>query len=152
APNLARLDQTIGGLDGPGFAIAAGDEAGLVAAGCERGGIMLWHKDVAMGVRAGDGSADVLRGHQGPVLALAYNGGPLLASAGADQKVILWELPAGKPVSTLTPGTLTRALAMALDGKLLAGGGDDAAVQLWEVATGKPVARLAAHTDWVLAL
>ncbi len=34
APNLARPDQTFQGLDGPGFAIAAGDAAYRVAAAC----------------------------------------------------------------------------------------------------------------------
>src|SRR5207253_11407211 len=86
APNLARLDQTLGGLDGPGWALACADGDGFLAAGCEEGTIQCWGKDVAMGVRVGAGTPLVLRGHQGPVMALAWHGGPVLASAGADGK------------------------------------------------------------------
>src|SRR5215510_6788711 len=71
-PAAARLDQTFGGLDGPGLALAASAEAGMVAAACERHTIQLWHKDVLLGIRAGNNTAQVLRGHQGPVLALAW--------------------------------------------------------------------------------
>src|SRR5207245_2943507 len=45
-PAQARLDQTVGGLDGPGLAVAVKDSGDLIAAGCERGGILLWGKDV----------------------------------------------------------------------------------------------------------
>src|SRR5712692_8532806 len=69
-PALARLDATLGGLDGPGFAVAADEDAGLLAAGCERGAIPYWNKDVSMGVRAGTSLVHSMSGHQGPVLAL----------------------------------------------------------------------------------
>jgi WD40 repeat protein len=150
-PAQARLDQTLHGLDGPGFALALNEEAGILAAGCEHGTIQFWHKDVIMGVRAGANTAHVLHGHRGPVLALVCRG-PLLASAGADQRVILWDLAASKPANTLTPPAPIRALAASPDGKLLASAGDDSAVQLWDSATGKATTKLTAHTDWVLAL
>jgi WD40 repeat protein len=150
-PAQARLDQTINGLDGPGFALAFNEEMGVLAAGCEHGTIQCWQKDVAMGVRAGANTAHVLHGHQGPVLALVWHGG-LLASAGADQKVILWDFATSKPANTLSPPALVRALAASPDGKLLASAGDDGVVQLWDTATGKATTKLTAHTDWVLAL
>src|SRR6202011_3508155 len=90
APNQARLAQTISGLDGPGFALAYSEHSGILAAACERGTIPYWHKDVLMGIRTGEDTPNLLQGHTGPVLALAWNGGPLLASAGADQKVLVW--------------------------------------------------------------
>lgn len=150
-PAQARLDATLSGLDGPGFAIAADEDTGFLAAGCERGTIPYWSKDVSMGVRAGTGAVHFLNGHQGPVLALASRGN-VLASAGADQKIQLWHVAEEKPRLTLTASAGVRALAISPDGKLLASGGDDKNVQLWDTATGKPTTKLAAHTDWVLAL
>jgi WD40 repeat protein len=152
APNLARPAEVIPGLDGPGFAIAFSDEAGMLAAACEHGTIRYWNQDVLMGVRVGGQSPNVLKGHAGPVTALAWNGGPLLASAGADQHILVWNLADGRIVHTLNGGGIVRALAMAPDGKLLASAGDDPVIQLWDPVTGKPGTRLAAHADWVLCL
>jgi WD40 repeat protein len=150
-PAQARLDATLSGLDGPGFAIAADEDSELLAAGCERGTIAYWDKDVSMGVRAGAGAVQSLSGHQGPVLALAWRGN-VLASAGADQKIHLWNISENKPRQTLTVISGIHALAVSADGKVLASAGDDNAVQLWDTATGKPGTKLTAHTDWVLAL
>src|SRR5438105_4654962 len=79
-PALARLDQTFTGLDGPGLAITHSEELCTVAAACEDGTVQFWHKDTLFGARSGSGSANVLRGHDGPVTGLAWNGGPVLAS------------------------------------------------------------------------
>jgi WD40 repeat protein len=157
-PAAARLDATATGLDGPGFAIVADEASGTVAAACERGSIRYWRKDVVLGVRSGDRTPNLLRGHQGPVLSLARHRAAPLASAGADQKVILWDLAAARPRFTITPGTAIRCLAYAPDGKLLAGGGDDARIHLWDPSTGKPrevdgkPLQLQGHTDWLLSL
>lgn len=150
-PAQARLVQTISGLAGPGLAIAQNEEAGILAAACENGQVQYWSKDVMMGVRVGDGTPHVLKGHQAPILALAW-GGKLLASAGADQKILLWDMPNGKLLNTLAAGGPARALAASPDGKLLASGGDEGVVQLWDAATGQAKAKLAGHTDWVLCL
>jgi WD40 repeat protein len=133
--------------------MAYNETAGILAVGCEQGTIRLWPKDQLLGIRRGPsgGQPEVLRGHAGPVTALAWAGG-VLASAGADQKIILWSLADQRPAHTLTSVGVVRALALTPDGKLLASGGDDPVVHLWDPATGKPVAKLEAHTDWVLAL
>ncbi len=151
-PTVARLDQTVGGLPAPGTCIAANEAGAILAGGCGNGKIVYWGKAVSLGVRAGDGTPDVLDGHKGAVVALAWGGGPVLASAGADEKVILWEMPDGKAAQTLTPGGRIRALAMSADGKMVAAGGDGTYVQLYEVAGGKPGTKLAGHKDWVRAL
>jgi WD40 repeat protein len=151
-PNSARLALTISSLDGPGFAVAAGESSGVVAAGCERGTIQYWHKDVMLGVRAGETTPNILAGHKGPVTALAWNEGPILASGSADQTIILWNLANHQVVHKLAGGGIVRALAMSPDGKLLASAGDDFTIQLWEIASGKALAKLQAHTDWVNAL
>lgn len=152
APNAARLDQTIHGLDGPGFAIAYSEEAGILAAAGENGTIQYWQKDVLMGVRVGDGTPNVLKGHAGPVTCLAWNGGPLLASAGVDRKILVWNPGESRVVHTLEGGGVVRALAMTPDGKLLASAGDDPAVRLWDPVAGKAGATLSGHSDWVLCL
>src|SRR5262249_25042529 len=155
---VARLDTTAGGLDGPAFAIAADEKAGMVAAACENGTIRYWQKDVVMGIRNGGRTPNGLKSHGGPVLALAWNSGSSLASAGADQKVILWDLATARPRITISPETTIRSLVLAPNGKRLAGGGEDNLVHLWDPATGKPLEangqplRLQGHTDWVLSL
>ncbi|HMF11457.1 MAG TPA: WD40 repeat domain-containing protein [Gemmataceae bacterium] len=150
-PAQARLDQTLGGLGGPGFSIAADETGDVVAAGCENGTIAYWNKDVSLGVRSGANAGQSLSGHKGPVTALAWRSGRL-ASASTDGKINLWNLADVKPLQTLTASAPIRALALTADGKLLASAGDDNAVQLWDTATGKPTTKLEGHTDWVLAL
>jgi WD40 repeat protein len=151
-PAIARLDQSITGLDGPGFCIAYGDGAEVLYAGCEKGTIQSWHKDVLMNIRKGSGSADVLRGHQGPVLALAWNGGPIMASLGIDRKILLWSVQEGVTTQSIAGTAILRTLAMSPDGKLLAGGGEDPAIQFWDLPAGKPGLKLTDHQDWVIAL
>jgi WD40 repeat protein len=151
-PTLARLDQAITGLDGPGWALAAGNKAGMVAVGCEEGSVQLWQRDVLLGIRNGSNTGNVLHGHHGPITSLAWNGSPVLASAGVDHKIVLWSMTDGRALHTLPVGQIIRALAMSPDGRLLASAGDDLAVQLWQVETGKPAAVLPGPRDWVLCL
>jgi WD40 repeat protein len=147
----ARLDQTLGGLDGPGFGVTYSEELGLLVAACENGSLHYWGKDVAMGVRGGDRTPRALRAHKGPVTAVVSAAGTF-ASAGVDGKVIVWELPAEKMAHTLTSPAAVRALALTPDGKTVASAGDDAAVQLWDVATGKAGPKLEGSKDWLLSL
>src|SRR5260370_40870010 len=79
-PAQARADGTVHGLDGPGVAIEFNEDAGLIAVAWEEGTVRIWAKDVFMGVRAGDRTPNVIKGHAGPVTALAWSG-PFLASA-----------------------------------------------------------------------
>lgn len=148
APAQARLDVTLGGLDGPGFAVASDGEGGRVAVACEGGAVQLWGADALLGIRGVGGTAQVLRGHDGPVTALAWNGGPVLASAGAG-KIVLWSAADGKPLHTLPAERPMRALAMSPDGKLVASAGDDPVIRLWDVQGGKAAGSLEGHTDWV---
>jgi WD40 repeat protein len=150
-PAAAHPDGAVGGLDGPGLALACQDDGVLLIAGCERGVLHYWRKDVVMGVRLGDTAPHAFPAHQGPVLSVAVCGG-LVASSGADGKATLWDLGGEKAVQALDCGATVRALAASADGKALAGAADDGAVHLWDPATGKPGAKLTGATDWLLAV
>jgi WD40 repeat protein len=152
APANARLDQTLAELDGPGFALAHQEDGDSLFAACEQGTIHYWTKDVWAGVRKGTKSPHVLMGHEGPVLALARGTGATLASAGADGKVLLWNLAEGKVAQTFAPEAIIRALAFSPDGTLFAAGGDGNVVYVWEAATGKLKTKLEGHTDWIWSL
>src|SRR6266851_4512927 len=150
-PATARLDQVLSGLDGPGFGVAYDESSGLLVAVGENGSLQYWRKDVAMGVRGGDRTPQVIKGHKGPVTAVVAASGTF-ASAGVDGKVIVWDLPAEKVSHTLVAPAAIRALAVSPDGKTLASAGDDGMVQLWDVASGKASQKLEGSSDWLLAL
>jgi WD40 repeat protein len=150
-PAAARLDTSINGLDGPGFAVAA-DEAGtFLAAACENGTVQFWHRDVILGLRPGDRNAQELIAHRGPVMALAWCADSRLATAGADKRILLWEMPEGKVLHTLTASAVVRALAVSPDSKRLASA-EDATVQLWDASTGKATSKLTGPTDALLCV
>ena len=150
-PAAARLDRTVNGLDGPGLCVAYDESSGILVAGCDKGSLHFWRKDTAAGVRVGDNPPHTIPAHHGPVLSVACCGA-LVASAGADGKVLVWDLAEEKAVQTLDAGASVRALAATPDGKTLAAAGDDGAVHLWDVAAGKPGPKLAGATDWLLTV
>ncbi len=72
--------------------------------------------------------------------------GTLLASAGTDKKVRIWQAAAGTAVRTLTGHTgRVWAVAFSTDGALLASAGSDNSVRVWQVVTGETVRTLAGH-------
>jgi RNA polymerase sigma factor (sigma-70 family) len=118
----------------------------LASAGAD-GTIRLW--DV------GDGKTKaILRGHTGPVRALASSrDGGVLASAGEDGTILLWDLGSGTRKRCLEAekraGT---CLALSADGKRLASGAATGAIQLWDVATGRNTCCLSGDEDGTLGL
>jgi WD40 repeat protein len=151
-PAVARHDSTVSGLDGPGYAVAYNESAGLLAASCERGSVHYWRKDVLFGVRVADGTPNVLKGHDSAVTCLTWVADGKLASAGMDAKIRLWDVSEAKDTLTITAPSAVRSLAATGDGKTIASAGEDGVVQLWDSATGKAGTKLSGHTDWVLAL
>ena len=76
--------------------------------------------------------------------------GKLLASAGEDKTVRLWNPATGQQLRTLTGHTdWVKSVAFSPDGKLLASAGEDKTVRLWDPATGQQLRTLTGHTDWV---
>jgi WD40 repeat protein len=151
-PAAARLDQTITGLDGPGFGIAYSADLDMLVASCEHATIQSWKKDVLLSIRTGSGSAGVLRGHEGPVLAMAWNGGPVLASTATDRKLLLWSIAEGKVLHTVDLDRLVRTLAMSPDGKLLASAGADNAIKIWDFEKGEQARTITGHGKQVTRL
>jgi WD40 repeat protein/tRNA A-37 threonylcarbamoyl transferase component Bud32 len=81
------------------------------------------------------------RRHQGSVTAVAFSpDGRLLATAGADGSVRLWEPDTFRLVRVFLEHTdQVLSLAWAPDSQFLASGGQDGAVRVWDVASGQMV-------------
>ncbi len=94
------------------------------------------------------GEESRLRGHTGTVLAVAFSPDEtLLATAGADRTIKLWDLMRGQEVLTLRGHTdSVSALAFSPDGKRLVSTSADKTVRLWETNSGKELLTLTGHT------
>ncbi|QSB13061.1 trypsin-like peptidase domain-containing protein [Natronosporangium hydrolyticum] len=99
-----------------------------------------------------------LEGHTTAVLAVSSVPGPegdLLASAGADGTIRLWDPATGQPKRVLDGHTDQVYALCALPGCLgysLASAGADHTVRVWDVVRGEPGPVMAGHTDWVRGL
>lgn len=84
-----------------------------------------------------------LQAHEELVSALAYqNGGPLLASAGRDGLVVLWE-PGRRtsPIALESPGSAVTHLAWSPDDRRLAAGCESGGVSVFDAPAAKPGAK-----------
>ncbi|WP_436535217.1 nSTAND1 domain-containing NTPase [Actinoplanes sp. HUAS TT8] len=98
-----------------------------------------------------------LKGHDGPVLALARWGGAEVASGGADGTVRVWNVRSGEVLLVLRGGSAAIRAVCPLsdsDGRRLLAAGDAAGmIRLWDPRTGEAVgAPVGGHPAPVLAL
>ncbi|MBI3466717.1 MAG: protein kinase [Planctomycetes bacterium] len=90
---------------------------------------------------------EMIKDHTNKVRAAAFSpDGKVLATAGDDKSIRLWEVATGKRKERIPHTAAVHGLAFSPDGKMLASGGADKAVTLWDVVTGEkkktfPVAR-----------
>ena len=112
-------------------AIAAG--AGVAASAARDGKVLVWNFPAEKPTQTVS--------HGTAVRALAVSDdGKMLASAGDDNTVQLWNPADGKPIRKLIgPTDWLLAVALSRDGKFAAGGGHDGKLWLWETATGRKV-------------
>jgi WD40 repeat protein len=111
--------------------------------------------DKTVVVRRRDGTVHrKLEGHTGGVLAVAFTSdGGLLASAGEDRTIRLWEPENGRLIRTIVNhGDRVGALAWSPDGKVLASGSRDRTVRIWQPDIGRLVRIVRGHEGEVTDL
>ncbi len=151
--------KTLQGYSNTIYAIALHSSQRLLASGHEDQTIKLFDFDGAA-IHAKEPATPqgepfrVLRGHQGRVLSVDFSPtGHLLASAGTDRTIKLWDSDTGNLLQTLQGHqSWVWAIAFHPQGHLLASASYDQTVKLWDVATGECQQTLQGHDSSVLAV
>src|ERR1051325_8199212 len=94
------------------------------------------------------------RGHsQGVTCAAFAPDGTWLASGAADNTILIWQLPSGRQLRTLSGhrGPI-RSLAISVNGELLASGSNDRTIKIWNIAKGTETFTLTGHTGSINSL
>lgn len=92
-------------------------------------------------------------GHTGPVLSLAVSpDDKLIASAGADGAVRLWEADTGKEAHKLSHTGRVLAVTFTIDGTRVVTGGEERSAIVWDVMNGTKVKRFQGHTGEIMSL
>lgn len=105
-------------------------EHGILATGGSDGTVRLWD-------RSGSQLGAPLRGHEGPVNAVAISpDGQWIASAGADAAIRLWRRD-GAPLASLWDRSRAPiwSIAISPDGRRVASAGDDGRVGIWSIGS-----------------
>ncbi|MGW2047871.1 WD40 domain-containing protein [Streptomyces sp. NPDC001858] len=128
-----RITAVLDGHTDRVYAVTFAPDGSWLASASWDGRAVIWRDGVA---------AHRLTGHTGKLwTAAAHPSRPLLATAGDDRKVRLWDTRTGRELAALT-GHTGRVLAVAFspDGSTLASGGEDGTVRLWQLPADGPAA------------
>ena len=102
------------------------------------------------------GTNDMLElpGQRGPLYCARWSpSGKLLAAAGEDCQVQIWQPDEARPRIIYGGHTEPiKCLAWLPSGKLIASAGEDNSIQLWDATTGLLHTRLTGHLSWIRAL
>jgi cytochrome c len=116
---------------------------------------MFLSRFIALGLAlalAGPAAAE-LRGHGGPVRALAVLGGGGTAVSGSfDQSAIVWDLGSGEATAVLRFHEGAVNAVLALSDKRFATAGEDGRIAIWEIGRGEPVEVIGAHKGPIAGL
>ena len=86
-------------------------------------------------------------GHRSPISGIAAHGGRLVATAGYDNQVILWDALHHRPVARSVHDHLANQVAFSPDGRWLVSASSDHSARVWSVPDLKLHAVLAQHRD-----
>ncbi|HXL90647.1 MAG TPA: CHAT domain-containing protein [Streptosporangiaceae bacterium] len=155
----SQLVRTMAGHTDPVWSVAFSPDGALLASASGDRTVRLWNPATGTSLRTLTGHADAVRGvafsPDGALLASASRSpdSSMLASAGNDQTVRIWDPAAGTQVRELAGHTgRIFAVTFSRDGNLLASAGDDRKVRLWDPATGTLLRALTGHTGAVQSL
>jgi hypothetical protein len=124
------------------------DTSGFAWNKAQRGGMMIRGKSISRSA----GSAPLAGPWTTPIMAYPVNSavlnltGTVIASAGADGTVRLWDVASNAEVAVFK-GQSARSVAFNTAATLLAAGGGDGLVHLWDIATKTELAALKGHVD-----
>ena len=132
---------------------ASPDERWLVSGGADQR-VMLWDTTGDQGLShsfAEQVEAVSSIAVHGDLLASA-NGNP--SGTGADNSILLWDIPSGSQRATLEGHQLAvTSISLSADGRRLASASADQSVRIWDVETGQAaLSPLAGHTDAVMSV
>jgi WD40 repeat protein len=118
---------------------------GMLASGDQNGIIILWELLTRLEITR-------FKGHVGEVNGLAFSPNQnLLASAGIDRSVRIWDAKNAKHLFTLD-GRCAVYSVVFVDDKTLASGGDDNLIHIWDATTGKHLKEFAVHKNTIVSL